>query len=167
MKVDNSYVLYIHRELGNTPNWWKCGRSITPYSAVRLRQRLLLNPFELEHVYFGDPQDIAWLELQVHNRFPRDQKGLCNQELVNCELSELTEYIDHLITLNGLSVKHLGSNYAAHKSGDCPYGFPAEKHIHTWAESKLDQVFGQARSKNPIRAGSVFHDLFLIDSEDI
>lgn len=161
-KTDNSYVLYLHRELRLLENWWKAGRAITPYSAVRLRQRLVHDQFCLEHVYFGNPEDIKWLEKRIHSAFPGPDNTYCNKELVQVEEARLLAFIDHQISHFGLEITHLGDNYTAHRSQHCPYGFPVEKDIHEWARDKLEETFGTQRGK--FRPKNEFVNLFSFEA---
>lgn len=149
------YILYIHPSLCGTPNWWKVGQAITPYSAVRVRQRFMVAPFEIPNIWFGRSADIETLENAVTKKFPGTEKGGGNTEMVNCTLSELTSFINDYITEKNGNNQFLSDQaaldiielpldapYTATNSSNCPFGFPSEKNIHEWAAQECDNFFG-------------------------
>lgn len=151
------YVAYAHPSLCKTPDWWKIGVAITPYSAARIRQRFMIAPFEIPYLWFGKSEDILKLESAVINRFPRSARGNGNTEMVNCTSSDLLDFIQNCIAgfsncsadwfmsdRSALDIIELPlkSPYTATNSSDCPFGFPSEKNIHEWAIKECDNLFG-------------------------
>ena len=60
--MSKSFILYIHNDLSGDTNWKKIGKAMTPYSAVRSRQKNCSQKFYLNHIFFGDPEHINILE---------------------------------------------------------------------------------------------------------
>lgn len=142
-----SYVFYIHKELsGNYPKVNKAGKAITPFSVVRLRQRFLVDAFELEYIWFGNPSDITWLEEQVmlHYRLKGLLKGdRSNTELIWDTTDNIRDVTIAMINLYNLDIHEItptGYKYSATNSSNCPLGFPGEKAIHDWAPWFLDKL---------------------------
>ena len=158
------YTLYTHPSLCKTPDWWKVGVAITPYSAVRVRQRFMVSTFEIPYLWFGKTSDIHDLEKAIISNFPTPTGGRGNTELVNCTIDDLLHYIQEWI-----AGKHSNCNiffsdrdaldiiqlpltvpYTATNSSDCPFGFPSEKNIHEWAKKECDNFFGRKTSPSMI-----------------
>ena len=60
--MSKSFILYIHNDLSGDPDWKKIGKAMTPYSAVRSRQKNCSKKFYLNHIFIGDPCHINVLE---------------------------------------------------------------------------------------------------------
>ena len=60
-----SHFLYIHKDLSNVAGVWKVGVAMTPYSAVRARQKFCWNKFHLDYLYFGLPWHVKFLEKTI------------------------------------------------------------------------------------------------------
>ncbi len=62
MSSNSSFFLYLHKDLSGHPDVWKLGKAMTPYSAVRARQKFMWEKFGLDYLYFGRPSHIDCLE---------------------------------------------------------------------------------------------------------
>ena len=166
-----SYILYAHPELGGEKDWWKVGKSITPYSSVRMRQRLMVKQFKIPYLWFGHPADITNLEAKLIERFPHPGVYRGNQELINVKGTRLETYINGYIKRNKLCIVQLALQepYTAYNSKLCPFGFPSENKIDSWAQDRLDELFGQStirqRNKIPktLKPRNRFSSLFDVD----
>ena len=149
--MSTSYWLYIHPELSNKENYWKVGKSLTPYSAVRSRQRFLVDDFYLTAVWFGHPDDIALLEAEIHRMFRPvvwNKLGSSRGELVyfnpEHETETLEQTIDAVITVNEYRVRRIVApsprGYHATNASQCPYGCAQEKDAHKWSRAKLREL---------------------------
>jgi hypothetical protein len=146
-----SYWLYIHPELSGKPNYWKVGKALTPYSAVRARQRFLVDDFYLTEVWFGKPEHIAKLERVVkYLQSPKgdDKLGPGRTELVyfdpEKEIFSLASYIEMIIFSHKLKVKRMytgSKGYHATNSSQCPLGCEQERYAHEWSKRKLREEF--------------------------
>lgn len=150
----NSYWLYIHPELSQKDHYWKVGRSLTPYSAVRSRQRYLIDDFYLTAVWFGKPDDIARLETTVQSIYkPLDSPGTGRRELIyynpNEQHHSLETAIDVIIYGHKLKVvrRYTGNprGYHATNSGQCPLHCDQEQYAHEWSRQQLKQQFTAIR----------------------
>ena len=47
-----SHFFYLHKDLTGEPDAWKLGIALTPYSAVRARQKFCWNKFKLDRRSF-------------------------------------------------------------------------------------------------------------------
>lgn len=140
-----SHFLYAHKDLTKTPNVWKIGVAITPYSAVRARQKFCWEQFGLDYLWFGFPNHIAFLENRIkHDLWNRSGKYLHNigtqTELFKIQIGALRAMINDLIEEYELCVKEivLDSPYVASNSGQCPFEIPSEKDAGAWLAKKAN-----------------------------
>jgi hypothetical protein len=161
MKTMKSYVLYLHPAICGTPDHWKAGKSITPYSAVRLRQRHMVKLFSLSKIWFGDPYNIDWLESQVHSYFKGPEIDRGNGEIVQGTLDQIETYINNQIKTANLNIVRLDieGGYSARNAGQCPFGFPGEADVHSWAEDQIEQLFSGQR-KRKFKQANNFEQLY-------
>lgn len=165
--MSTSYWLYIHPELQGKEHYWKVGKSLTPYSAVRSRQRFLVNDFYLTNLWFGDPNDIATVENIVHSMYRpnyNSKLGSGRGELVYYNELEhgypLDIAISTVIRIRNANVKPMSIGnplgYHATNSTQCAFNCPQEKDAHTWSRRKLKEMFG-LKVNDP---RSMFDELF-------
>lgn len=144
-----SYFLYIHKDLTNVPDAWKIGKTKTPYSAVRARQKFCWAQFGLQHLYFGHPTDISYIEDRVKHHFQSLSGKTIQQfgtqtEMFKINIDHLLAFIDALISEKKLLVRkvEMQGDYVASSSGKCPFGIPAEEYADQWAVRKFLEIFG-------------------------
>lgn len=144
-----SYFLYIHADTSNSEGVWKVGKSLTPYSAVRSRQKNSWKQFELDYLWFGYPQEIHFLEKKVKRHFYKHsgkyKTGYSQTELFQIPVKQIVNYINETINDNSLLIQsiELKEKYCASKSGSCPFGIPSEKYASEWLNDKLEDLFPQ------------------------
>ena len=169
-----SNFLYIHHDLSGVPDVWKIGVAMTPYSAVRARQKFCWNQFSLQHLYFGSPCSVAHLESAVKQHFAsRSGKVLKNfgsqTEMFNVPIDELLTFIDQYIERHLLLVKKIEmvSDYTAANSKSCPFKIPPEDMAGYWCSTKVKEIFGDAQDPaqgfgglRKIKHLNMFHHLF-------
>lgn len=167
--MSTSYWLYMHPELQGKQHYWKVGKALTPYSAVRARQRFLVDDFYLTALWFGHPDDVATVESIVHSLYrPKyDSKlGSCRGELVYYNPTEqgstLESAIQLIITLRHASLKRMSTGnplgYHATNSGQCVFNCVQEKDAHEWSRTQIRKMF----NRRIVRPKTVFdNDLAL------
>lgn len=165
--MSTSYWLYMHPELGGQQHYWKVGKSLTPYSAVRSRQRFLVDDFYLTAVWFSEPGEIAALERDIHDIWrPKYGKklGSSRGELIYYNPEEenrnLTTAVELMIISRQANIKRMYTcdpkGYHATNAGQCCFHSDQEKYAHEWSRTKLRDLFN-------IRVGSPknqFENLF-------
>jgi len=145
-----SHFLYIHKDLSGDPEWNKVGVSLTPYSAVRARQKFCSKKFTLDHLYFGRAVHIAYLEEIVKDTHrPLSGKvitGRGQTELFNLSQEKLVEFIDATITERGFHIQkvQLKEPYSASKSSSCPFDVPGEIQANDWACQLVEEKWGKS-----------------------
>ena len=154
-----SYFFYIHREIQGIPDVWKAGKSITPYSAVRARQKFCWNTFSLDYLWFGRPKHIDILEDRVKYHFNYcSAKGDARTELFNIDIDTLLKYVSYVINEYNLDVKivELEQPYSSANSGNCPLSIPPEGYHNATLDARLELEFG------PDSSEKLFNNLFTV-----
>ena len=144
-----SHFLYIHKDMTNVEGVWKVGVAMTPYSAVRSRQKFCWNKFSLDYLYFGVPEHVLFIERTIKNYFVglsgKEVKGFGAQtEMFKIDIDVLKKYINSLIKEYALQVQELvlSEPYSAAKSSECPFGIPSEKQATYWLNKKIKDTYG-------------------------
>jgi hypothetical protein len=144
-----SHFLYGHKDLTAEPDVWKVGKSLTPWSAVRLRQRHCWNTVGLDYLFFGRARHIDFLENQVKRHFEyrcgSSLVGNCRTELFKVPEQELFDYIRDQIKTHELHVNELvlKEMYSATSAGQCPFGVPSEDTADHWCEQRVLEMWGK------------------------
>lgn len=147
MNNKKSFFLYIHDDISGEPDWVKCGKSMTPYSAVRLRQRIMVKKFHLNDLYFGDPNDIDTLENGIKTMFSnvsgKALLGTAATEVYKTSAQSIKQQVEWLIKHLGLRVikVQLDEPYSAANSGSCPFNLPSEHKSHDYLTDLVHQYF--------------------------
>ena len=148
-----SHFLYGHKDLTGEKDVWKVGKAITPYSAVRLRQRLCWKTIGLDYLFFGRARHIEFLESKVKNHFKHSSgtalAGKCRTELFKVTEDELFTYIRYLIAEHDLHVQEvkLTTPYTAASAGECPFKIPQEDYASQWCNTLIEQKWGKDPEK--------------------
>ena len=131
--TNKSFVLYVHKDLSGRPDWRKVGKSMTPYSAVRTRQKFCSDKFFLDHIFIGVPSHIDALEKSFKTRYQRYTGSFINKisgqtEMFNMSENDVLDGLKKIIKENNLYVRkiELDKPYSACNSGECPLGIPSE-----------------------------------------
>jgi hypothetical protein len=145
-----SHFLYIHKDMSGTPDVWKPGITILPYSAVRARQKFTWKQFELNYLFFGRPRNIEFLEKSIKTRFKHCSgkmlQGFGTQtELFLVKEEDLLLYIRATIQEHNLAIMQvlLEKPYTASSRSQCPFNCPQEFNAYYWCENKADELFGK------------------------
>ena len=155
-----SHFLYGHKDLTGVKDVWKIGIVMTPWSAVRLRQRHCWNTVSLDYLFFGRKRHIKRLEDRVKEHFKYQSgstlAGACRTELFQVSEEELFAYIRDQIKKDDLHVQEivLETPYTASSAGQCPFKIPREDLAARWCENLVEERWG----KDPIRVQ--FESLF-------
>lgn len=152
---DVSFFLYLHKDLSNEPGVWKLGKAITPYSAVRARQKFMWKTFGLSHLYFGRPSHITELEeILKKELFDFSAAKLINStgrtELFKIPITNLLQVIEGVIKKEKFDVVKMEMHklYTASKSSDCPYGIPSETNSYWHLSERVNNNFGSSFGEN-------------------
>lgn len=163
-----SHFLYIHKDMSGTPDIWKPGIAMLPYSAVRARQKFTWNQFELNYLFFGRPRQIVFLEKKIKSHFSycsgKALQGFGGQtELFQVQEKELLSFVRGTIQRYDLAVKEvlLEKPYTASNSGQCPFGCPTEAYAESWCDKKSVELFGKDNYRS---AKDMFDQLFGVDN---
>jgi hypothetical protein len=164
-----SHFLYIHKDLSGSAEWNKIGQAITPYSAVRLRQRFCSMEFSLDHVYFGRERHIERLEDRIKERYNhlsgKALTGRNQTELFKVSQEDLVDYIGDTIKELGLNINKvkLSKPYSASSSGLCPLDVPSEKEVWSWAQKIVKDTWGEDEERLLLKqlwAGTPLEDFY-------
>jgi hypothetical protein len=150
--------------MSGTPDIWKPGIAMLPYSAVRARQKFTWNQFELDYLFFGRPRNIAFLEKTIKSHFShcsgRTLQGFGGQtELFQVKEEDLLSFIRMTIQQHSLAIREvlLEKPYTASNSKQCPFDCPPEAYAESWCNKKVVELFGE----DPYRTSKeMFDQLF-------
>ena len=158
-----SHFLYMHKDLSGDPDWNKAGVSVTPYTAVRVRQKFCSKEFVLDHLYFGRERHIHQLESSIKERYKhlsgKVLTGRGQTELFNVSQAVLLKFINETIEEQSLHIQkvELAKPYSASNAGSCPFNIPSESSVWYWAEKLVEKHWG----KDPYKTSKqMFDELF-------
>lgn len=144
-----SHFFYIHKDLTGEPDAWKIGIALTPYSAVRARQKFCWNQFKLDHVYFGESFDIGVLESLLKRRLWRYcakyvKYGSAQTEMFKLPIEDLMKEIELVIAERKLHIHKLDlpNGYSAANMSKCPLNLPGEKLAAEYCRQRVDEIWG-------------------------
>lgn len=167
--MSKSFFFYIHDDLSGDTDWKKCGIGMTPYSVVRSRQKFCSEQFNLNHLYFGNPNHIAYLEAKFKSLFYNKSGTAINNISSQTELFKMTELemiiaINKIIKENKLHIRklELETPYSAAKSSDCPFGIPSEVNSYSFLKDKITKQWGEFSTEAFTASSAKFNELFEI-----
>lgn len=135
--------------LCGTKNVWKLGKTMTPYSAVRSRNRVYWGGFGLDHLFFGHPASIDALEESLKLFFHEFSGTVLNKrsgqtEMFMVDIDVLLAKIQELIVKNNLQVAKVAMDapYTASNSGECPFGIPSESKSYEYLDNLVNAQLG-------------------------
>lgn len=144
--MNPSHFLYLHKDLTGVPDVSKVGKAITPYSAVRARQKFCWQQFSLDHLWIGLPNHISWLEETIKHDFRffsghHLQNMGTQTEIFQVNIRVMRDAINQLIKDHNLCVEEvlLDKPYTATSSGQCPFHIPSEKQAAAWLDAKMQE----------------------------
>lgn len=167
--MSKSFFFYVHNDLSGDPSWKKCGKGMTPYSVVRARQKYCSKKFQLNHLYFGNPSHISYLEEKFKNKFYKFSGTYLNSissqtELFKMSELQIIEAVDYIIESNSLHITklELQQPYSAANSGECPFGIPSEVNSYDYLKDKIIKKWGSCETSYKITASTAqYNKLFL------
>jgi hypothetical protein len=166
-RKNNSGFFYLHKSLDKTPDVWKAGITLSPYSAVRARSKFTWDEFVLDHVYFGVPQDIGILEQRVksilYQRSGSYINGLGGQtEIFKISETELLNLVEELIKTLALRIIKLELNtpYGANNTSTCPLKLPGESNMRAWTTMEAERRWPGCMGKRRNFPNMMFDALF-------
>jgi len=144
-----SHFFYIHKDLSGEPDAWKIGIALTPYSAVRARQKFCWNQFKLDHVYFGRAFHIEVLEDLLKRRLWRHcakfvKGGSSQTEMFKLPIEELLKEVETVINERELHIRKLDlpNGYSATKKSKCPFKLPSEALAAEYCAQRVTEHWG-------------------------
>ena len=152
MKDQKSFYIYVHDDLSQDPDWKKVGKSMTPHTAVRARQKYCSKKVSLNHLYFGDPAHIDFLEKEFKDKFAdktgtviNDGKISCQTEMFKMPEADIVDALNDIIETNALHVKNLelGYLYSASNQEECPLKIPNEDKSYDHCRELVITQWGQ------------------------
>jgi hypothetical protein len=152
-----SNFLYIHKDMSGDPAWNKVGISITPYSAVRSRQKNCSQEFTLDHLYFGRAVHIERLEYLLKDTYKNFTgkviTGRGQTELFNLTQDQLVKIIDENIVKKEFDIikMELKNPYRASKASDCPFDVPSESAVAPWAKKLVLETWGESEEEKFVK----------------
>jgi len=168
--MSKSFILYIHNDLSGDPDWKKIGKAMTPYSAVRSRQKNCSKKFYLNHIFLGDPCHIDVLEESFKRTCYTLSGTHINQISGQTEIFKMSEeaILDHLLGIiekYNLRVKkiELDTPYSACNSGECPLQIPSEANSYAYLRNLVIRTWGMCsniKSKKYVRSDKLWSLLF-------
>ena len=141
-----SPFFYVHADMSGDTSWNKIGIGITPYSVVRARQKYCSQPFYLDHLYFGDFEDISELENIFKYNFQRYSAkyilGTSATELYKMNQNDIVDRVNELIKRHNLKVQKLEvSKYKSTNSKNCILKMPDEKEAYDHSKRLIKNMF--------------------------
>jgi len=156
-----SHFFYIHRDISGNPDVWKVGQALTPYSAVRARQKFCWNQFGLDYLWFGYPNHVDFLEKQIKLDFHKVSGKVLNgygaqTEMLSVPINKLLTRIEKIIGDNQLCIQQLElkERYTASNSKSCIFGIPGESNASDWLDKKAKDIFKEIEFKRKIFVNS-------------
>jgi hypothetical protein len=171
--MSKSFYVYIHDEASGHPDWKKCGKGMTPYSVVRSRQKSSLKKICLNHLYFGNPMHVEFLENQFKNKFGHLSGSTLNEissqtELFNMTEKEIITELDIIIKNNDLHIMklELDQPYSAANSGECPMKIPSEAKSYDYHRNIVIKRWGSCEDVKITKSTKQFNNLFTVILEE-
>jgi hypothetical protein len=162
--MSSSHWYYIHRDVGGDPDFWKPGVTVHPSNVVRGIQRKQSRKFEIDHLYFGRPADIARLEDYIKyvykNVSGKELFPWGNQtELFKVDINDLLKTIHETILTAGLNVAKvpLSKPYHGTNTKTCELKLPGEKENWYFAE-RANRLFGYRKTLPTHTINNLFED---------
>jgi len=161
-----SHFFYIHRDLRDHPDVNKIGIAISPYSAVRARQKFCWDQVGLDHVYFGMPNHIRYLETIFKQKYFEFSGKHLNRRGGQSELFKMTEKeilnaVDKIIKGYKLNIKKLELTelYTASNSQQCPLKLPPESQLHNHCNREVSKIWGTPIVESKTNTFSLLFDI--------
>jgi hypothetical protein len=152
-----SNFLYIHKDMSGDPAWNKVGISITPYSAVRSRQKNCSQEFTLDHLYFGRAVHIGLLEYILKDTYKsftgKAITGRGQTELFKLTQEQLVKIINESIVEREFDIikMALKKPYSASKASNCPFDVPSESAVAPWAKKLVLETWGESEEEKFVK----------------
>ncbi len=166
-----SHFYYIHKDVAGDPEFLKPGITVHPSNVVRGIQRKQSKKFSIDHLYFGRPDHVQFLEKRIKDHYKHlSGKALLewgNQtELFKINEAELLKSVAQAIENYELDIIkiELSEPYHGTNQSNCPLSLPGEND-RWYFDDKVDEMFGYKSYKGPkykanINALKAFKNLF-------
>lgn len=163
IKKDVGRFFYVHPDVSGVTGVWKIGVTISPYTAVRQRQKFMHKTFSIDHLFIGTGRDIAQLESNLKQLL--NDAGYATQrssqtEMFEIDIDKLLGIIEQQIYDHDLNVFKfpLKEPYSATSSGSCPLGLPSESKVTQYVKNILKTQFNIIDPEDSYN--NVWHSLF-------
>ena len=165
-----SHFYYIHKDVSGDPEFFKAGITVHPSNVVRGIQRKQSKKFVIDHLYFGRPAHIRYLESCIKERYKHlSGKALLNwgnqTELFKVNIDELLGAVDYVIRLSRLGAPldivkiPLVEPYHGTNQSTCSLRLPGENE-NWYFEQTANELFGYTSGRTKIAPTRTIENLF-------
>lgn len=164
-----SHFYYIHKDVSGDPDFLKPGITVHPSNVVRGIQRKQSKKFVIEHLYFGRPSHIRYLESCIKDRYKYvSGKALLewgNQtELFKVGIDELLSWVNYTITnkfrpLDVVKIP-LKEPYHGTNRSTCSLRLPVGESDSWYFDQKVNELFGYTSQRTKIAPTRTAENLF-------
>jgi len=164
-----SHFYYIHKDVGGDPDFLKPGVTVHPSNVVRGIQRKQSRKFVIEHLYFGRPEHIYYLESCIKEHYKSvSGKALLewgNQtELFKVGIKELLVAVDDVINYKWRPLDivkiPLKEPYYGTNQSTCTLRLPVGEKDGWYFENKVNELFGYTSQRTKIAPTRTIKNLF-------
>lgn len=164
-----SHFYYIHKDVGGDPDFLKPGVTVHPSNVVRGIQRKQSRKFVIEHLYFGRPEHIYYLESCIKEHYKSvSGKALLewgNQtELFKVGIEELLVAVDNVINYKWRPLDivkiPLKEPYYGTNQSTCTLRLPVGEKDRWYFENKVNELFGYTSQRTKIAPTRTIKNLF-------
>jgi hypothetical protein len=166
-----SHFYYIHKDVSGDPDFLKPGITVHPSNVVRGIQRKQSRKFVIDHLYFGRPSHIYYLESKIKERYKSvSGKALLewgNQtELFKVNIEDLLASIDFVINFSRLGTQidivkiPLKEPYYGTNQSNCSLRLPVGESDSWYFDRKVNELFGYTSQRTKIAPTRTAENLF-------
>ena len=166
-----SHFYYIHKDVGGDPDFYKPGITVHPSNVVRGIQRKQSQKFVIDHLYFGRPSHICYLEKSIKERY-RSVSGKVllewgNQtELFKVNIEDLLASVDYVINFSRFGTRldivkiPLKEPYYGTNQSTCSLRLPVGERDGWYFDQKVNELFGYTSQRTKIAPTRTAENLF-------
>ena len=164
-----SHFYYIHKDVGGDPDFLKPGVTVHPSNVVRGIQRKQSRKFVIDHLYFGRPEHIYYLESCVKEQYKSVSGKVLlewgNQtELFKVSIKELLVAVDDIINYKWRPLDivkiPLKEPYYGTNQSTCTLQLPVGEKDGWYFENKVNELFGYTSQRTKIAPTRTIKNLF-------
>ena len=168
-RIEMSHFYYIHKDVSGDLDFWKPGITVHPSNVVRGIQRKQSKKFVIDHLYFGRPSHIHYLESAIKGHYKSvSGKALLewgNQtELFKVEINDLLARVNFVIgnkfrPLDVVKIPLKDPYYGTNQS-TCSLRLPVGESDSWYFDNKVNELFGYTSQRTQIAPTRTAENLF-------